>query len=488
MRKCIFPLGWVAIWVLAAAYVSYAQNAPALQTLPADYDTPGILLAKPLSYQVLHTSGDKVLAPSGQMVPQRGKFDFMTFVPEVGKTNQGYLVINHETSEANDALGDGGGVTIIQLKQTLGGHWEQLASPRAVDFSPVGGTWNNCLGGQTPWGTVLTSEEYEPSSNKELYKNGKGVRDTSALNGYDRYLNYGWMVELDPASGQVLGKRWAMGRFSHEGALCMPDERTVYLMDDYTPSIFFKFVADQPRDLFAGTLYAYKLGPDGRTGTWLALPRTREAMNNARNEALKLGATIFIRLEDVELSADGKALYITETGLDSAPLDKAIALGGVLAPHHAAQLATEGSITDYYGRLFVFDLQNQTLDLLMACGPTAESQMLLTNPDNIGYNPKGNYLLIHEDINGTSQGRAPEGFKDVKNELFLLDLNAQGIGPNNTYSPAQLQRVLIVPYGAETTGGCWSPDFKTYFLNIQHPNAGNQPPYNFDTTIAITGF
>ena len=65
-----------------------------------------------------------------------------------------------------------------------------------------------------------------------------------------------------------------MGRFSHENAIMMGDGRTAYMSDDDSPKytdkkynsnsggVFFKFVADRPRDLSSGTLYAAKATQD----------------------------------------------------------------------------------------------------------------------------------------------------------------------------------------------------------------------------------
>ncbi|MCG7957045.1 MAG: PhoX family protein, partial [Candidatus Thiodiazotropha endolucinida] len=50
-----------------------------------------------------------------------------------------------------------------------------------------------------------------------------------------------------------------MGRFSHENSVVMPDDRTVFLSDDGTGVVFFKFVADVAGDMSAGTLYAAQI-------------------------------------------------------------------------------------------------------------------------------------------------------------------------------------------------------------------------------------
>lgn len=54
-------------------------------------------------------------------------------------------------------------------------------------------------------------------------------------------------------------KHYSMGRFSHELAHVAADEKTVYFGDDTPNAGFFMFVANSPRDLSAGTLYAAKM-------------------------------------------------------------------------------------------------------------------------------------------------------------------------------------------------------------------------------------
>ena len=57
-------------------------------------------------------------------------------------------------------------------------------------------------------------------------------------------------------------KHFAMGRFSHENAQVMPDERTVYLTDDGYDTVLFKFIADTAGDLSSGTLYSARVAQD----------------------------------------------------------------------------------------------------------------------------------------------------------------------------------------------------------------------------------
>jgi secreted PhoX family phosphatase len=49
-------------------------------------------------------------------------------------------------------------------------------------------------------------------------------------------------------------------------------------------------------------------------------------------------------------------------------------------------------------------------------------------------------------------------------------------------------RFAIGPKGSETSGGIFTPDGNTYFLNIMHPSRSNRKPFNKSMTIAIPGF
>jgi secreted PhoX family phosphatase len=146
---------------------------------------------------------------------------------------------------------------------------------RPIDFSHVRGTWVNCAGSVSPWGTHLGVEEYEPDATllkpdgtmpeHELWEPmGRYFPDTSAGNPapgipFSPY-DYGYTVEVKVNSfnNVEVAKHYAMGRFAVEVPFVAPDERTVYMSDDGTNVAFFMFVADVVGDLSAGTLYAAK--------------------------------------------------------------------------------------------------------------------------------------------------------------------------------------------------------------------------------------
>jgi secreted PhoX family phosphatase len=133
-----------------------------------------------------------------------------------------------------------------------------------VDTSSVNGLWITCGASLSPWGTHLSSEEYEPNAFtaasdaqfKAFSKNLYGSE--TAANPY----NYGHVPEVTVnADGTAsIKKNYCLGRISHELVQVMPDNRTVFMGDDATNSGYFVFVADREKDLSSGSLYVAKVG------------------------------------------------------------------------------------------------------------------------------------------------------------------------------------------------------------------------------------
>jgi secreted PhoX family phosphatase len=432
--------------------------------------------------------------------------DFTGYVPINGRSDSGYVIINNEQNVRDSVHGDGGGMTVVTA-QFKNNTWSTANHPggrvRSVNFGPVGGTIANCGGMQTPWGTVLTAEEWGQSSNTVIHNNGNGYRDTSdwpitSFNGapisrsLKRYQNLNWMVEVNPATAQVVKKHYAMGRFDHEGGTAMADGKTVYLTDDFTPGVFFKFVSDTVGNYNKGQLYAYQQSTDGNSGTWIALPMVLDTLINARAAAIARGATLFTRLEWSE-HVDGK-IYITETGNNNSGTAhrNGVRNGGRLARHLGARLAAnptaDSSIVDYYGRILRFDIATGKMDVLLEGGAgTGGSVNHLASPDgltSVELNGK-KYLVIQEDLIGHDQGRtspAASAANRLTCEMYWLDLSMASPTVND------LKRLMVGPNGSEITGARFTPDGKTMFVNIQHPDPANPAPYNKSYTLAVWGY
>jgi uncharacterized protein len=458
--------------------------------------------------KIIYTEGtEERVEWKNVMAPAKGKHDFMAYIPIKGSATHGILWVNHETTTPHDQIGDGGGASVMEVYRDTVNGWTAVGFPHAINFESVGGTLHNCLGVVTPWGTILTSEEIEPANNRILHPLANDsahalmVRDTSEVNGWRRWMNFGWMVEVDPIKREVLGKRYAMGRFMHEGNYAMPDEKTIYMLDDEGPGAFFKFVADTARNLRSGQLYAYRHEPDTLGNFWIKLPRSRDSLLHARRFAFQRGATIFFRMEDMEQLPDGTFL-ISETGKDSINLTAAIALGGKLAPHLQHLELGNKVYEDKHGRLLRYDPKTEKITVYLEGGQALEDKsIVLSNPDNLALDKKHGLLVIQEDLNGTSGGRVPTGTGvmskpipaspgkpaqpaaiKVANEIYFLDITKPKVTLDD------LHRFAVIPVGFESTGAIFTPDFKSLFINLQSDGQGGVPPYDRSMTVVVTGF
>ncbi len=288
----------------------------------------------------------------------------------------------------------------------------------------------------------------------------------------------------------------------------MPDNKTVYLGVDATPAFWCKFVADQAGDFTSGTLYAYK--EDAAAGErWKAIDVTNKGYLTVADQATSMGCTMFNRIEWVSQDTTTGYVYWTETGRDNPGgrwADESAA-GATHSSYTMARATAQGThpdssdYVDYYGRVVKFDPATDESTVLIEGGPdfAADSVSLadytaagvtkhLSNPDGLSTMMIGNqsYLVICEDLNGTSHGRMPlDQTSNRTCELFLLDLSIA--------NPTQedLIRITAVPFGAEITGACPTPDGKSLLVNSQHPNEDvnvNQYPFNNSLTFAINGF
>ncbi|HEY3709648.1 MAG TPA: PhoX family phosphatase [Amycolatopsis sp.] len=134
----------------------------------------------------------------------------------------------------------------------------------------VRGTQNNCSGGVTPWGTVLSGEE----NFHQYFANADQVTDPEQATRLKRYLigtgestrkwerfdqrwdvsrepnepnRFGWVVEIDPHDPHSTPvKHTALGRFKHEAAtvkITADGRVAVYSGDDERFEYIYKFVS-----------------------------------------------------------------------------------------------------------------------------------------------------------------------------------------------------------------------------------------------------
>ncbi len=164
------------------------------------------------------------------------------------------------------------------------------------------GSFQNCAGGTTPWGTVLSAEEnFQAQVPEPVYADGSSFAPETLpflindwqVDGRGNVFGlagnkYGWIVEIDPANPDDYGtKHTFLGRFRHEAVGCRAVKGkplAVYSGCDRYGGHVYKFVSkgviSNPEDkansalLAEGILYAAIFTPDGK-GRWIPLePKT----------------------------------------------------------------------------------------------------------------------------------------------------------------------------------------------------------------------
>ena len=258
---------------------------------------------------------------------------------------------------------------------------------------------------------------------------------------------------------------------------------------------------NEPDDL-NGSVSIYNVnGFDGEK--WVEIDNGQfEKMLNFEEEALNAGATMFNRLEWVAYNESDGNIYLTETGRDN-PAGRWIDEmheGGIVAQHHTDRAAGQGTdpmsgdYVDYYGRIIMLDVNTDDISVTLEAGPEFHNEpnvpissypdIHLSNPDGLTFLTvdQSTYMVICEDLNGTSHGRMPAGISNRSCEMYLLDMTIQNPTLND------LVRIAQTPVGAEITGIRATPDGKTLFFNSQHPSSANPFPYNNSLTVALTGW
>jgi len=160
------------------------------------------------------------------------------------------------------------------------------------------GTFNNCAGGTTPWGTVFSAEEnFQNFVPEPVYADGTSLPpskktftiDDEEVSGLGNAFGlsgnkYGWMVELDPSNPNDYGtKHTWLGRYRHEavGVRAVAGKKLAFYSGcDRRGGHLYKFVSNgtvrNPQDkansrlMSDGMLYAAKFNSDG-TGRWIPL-------------------------------------------------------------------------------------------------------------------------------------------------------------------------------------------------------------------------
>ena len=348
-----------------------------------------------------------------------------------------------------DRVGTGGTTTL----------WVDAEGQLVRSFSSLAGTFRNCAGGPTPWGSWLSAEEcvYTPGPlDPRVHHQRPDVTE-----------GHGYVFEVDSGAEDLVEARpiRGMGRFYHEAVAVDPVTGFVYLTEDRADGLLYRYRPTvvtsrrkHPRHLtvgdlhLGGTLEALRLPdhPGAKTQNrevgqplfasgrrwmrvdWVAIPdvepavdmerdptdpepdplrrRGRTAPTSTRTQGFALGAAQFARSEGI--TRRGRSLYFCCTD------------GG-----HAGA-----------GQVWRLDLASSHLALIVE--PNDRDQ--LDGPDNLTPAPNGD-LLVCEDGTGENYvvGITPRG------TCYHLARNAYN--------------------RSEFAGACFAPGMRTLFVNIQDP-------------------
>jgi len=336
--------------------------------------------------------------------------DFTGYVPINGSNTNGYLSINNEKQP--------GGVTVLDINYNDNTKLWSVIGGENLDFTAVGGTSRNCSGAVTPWGTVISSEE---------------IRDRSSSS--TAYKPYGWQVEIDPANKAVIAKHYAMGNFAHENAAILQhSSKTVaYQGADQSEGYLFKFVTTQQNDLSDGDLYVYKGPKTIGVGSWIKIDNeTIEDRNKTIDYAINVDATVFGKIEDVEIGTDGFVYFAVKNEGRVYYLEDNNPAGN-------GPISFKGT---YVG--------NQSYTINLGNGSTVVEPWGYGN-DNLAFDNEGNLWVLQD---------------GGKGHIWLVKAG-------HTQANPKVEVFATTPFGCEPTGITFSPDNRFMYISMQHPSIDN---------------
>ncbi|MBW3696080.1 PhoX family phosphatase [Vibrio sp. T187] len=339
--------------------------------------------------------------------------------------------------------------------------------------------------------------------------------EASASEDYRNEANgHGYIVEIDPyTQDSIAKKRTALGRFRHEGCtfgkLTEGQPVVFYSGHDSQFEYLYKFVskanweeADATPDnrlatgdkyMDEGTLYVAKFNEDG-SGNWLALTLETEKPGggtladdfdsiadiiiNTAGAADLVEATPMDRPEWCAVDPMTGAIYLTLTNNTRRAEDQVDAANPRANNKfgHIIRWDEGDTVTSFDWDIFVFGSPaNADSEEINRSGLTDLNQF--ASPDGLAFDGRG-ILWIQTD-NGASEVTSytnDQMLAVVPTRLDDANGEDRAISESNQ---AELKRFFVGPNGCEVTGFAISPDYKSVFINIQHPSNW---PYSDDAT------
>lgn len=419
---------------------SLPKNAPSLIKDPKGY----LDLPEGFSYKVISRSGNKM--SDGLMVP--GRPDGMgAFLDEMGRT---VIIRNHENSpmplshspfglenellsqiDKNKLYDSGNGVN-----PGLGGTstmiYDEESGIVVDEFLSLAGTYRNCAGGVTPWGSWLTCEE-----------------DVTKADGERILKDHGYVFEVPQYAKGIVEPIpiKAMGRFNHEAVAVDPKSGCIYLTEDRHDGLLYRFIPKEKENLIeGGRLQALVVKGRKALDT-----RNWDAPLVGKNEAMEV---FWIDVEDVDAPEDDLRYRAFEDGAARFARGEGIWMG----KDELFFACTNGG-PDMFGQVFKYTLSPEegSTDEIKAPASLelyaqSNDKTVLHMCDNLTIAPWGDVLLC-EDNGELNHIRGI----DKEGSIYTLACNRSS--------------------ESELAGLVFSPTGKTLFVNVQE---------NGDT-VAITG-
>lgn len=451
------------------------------------------------------------------------------------KGNTVFAVVQFEyTTWAQDGKTDMYGrlpspIAVLTLDQDPATGKLSLVKYHNVDTAPAMGLWITCGASLSPWGTHLSSEEYEPDAftiagNAQFKAYSLNLfGDATKANPY----HYGHLPEVtvNPDGTGTIKKHYCLGRISHELIQVMPDNRTAIMGDDATNGGFFLFVADKEKDLSAGTLYVAKFGAGfsldpaaaGAAITWIKLGSATSAEIKALADTLKPADIMDVATTDpldasyTKIWLSGKVQWVrVKAGMDKAAAFLETHRYAAIKGGSMAFTKMEGTTVNAKDKVAYSALQNMqssmvrgnaawnadyniTIDKALNAGGVLAHTLSAGQKDSAGTAINSEWvpsltktLLVGEDLaTADTLGNLanPDKVGAPDNLKFSEKLRTLFIGEDSSYhvnnfiwaynvDTKVLSRVASMPSGAEATGLGVVDDLNgwTYITsNFQHP-------------------
>jgi secreted PhoX family phosphatase len=341
---------------------------------------------------------------------------------------------------------------------------------------------------------------------------------TSAGQDYRNEANgHGYIVEIDPYNPNSRAvKRTALGRFRHEGCTFGKLEEgkpiTFYSGHDSRFEYLYKFVSDAAWDaadantsnriamgdkyMNAGTLYVAKFTEDG-VGEWL--PLTLDAVTTDGSTL----ASSFDSQAAIILNTAGAADLVGATPMDRPewatvdPFTGSVYLTLTNNTKRTEANTANPRLNNSFGHVIRWDEGDKATefswDIFVFGSPTdgdADTNLSglddlnqFASPDGLAFDARG--ILWVQTDNGADEVTSytnDQMLAVVPSTLVDADGKQQVISAE---TQAQLKRFFVGPNDCEVTGFAITPDYKTAFVNIQHP--GNWPYSNNATEVTPAG-